>query len=186
MTTTRLLGLALLLALTGCSTPLPEPPAGDVPRGPTPAAVKKTLGEPTVAVLEGATKVEVFRIKSNRTDAESQSAAKTIGGYPVTAQGKDQGQAFARKLADVLLDEKTYSKSFAKCYEPGVAFRVWKGEEHVDVVICFMCSNFYCGPPVNQASENASFSGSVNRPRLVQLAKEGLPGDKTIQELSDK
>jgi len=173
MTALRLLGLALFLSLAGCSA--------------TPSqTVKKTLGEPTIAILEGASRVEVFRIKGDHSSVEQNPPAKKIGGYPITAQGQDQGKDFAAKLAKVLLDEKTYSNTFARCFDLGVAFRVWNENQHVDVVICFKCNNFYCGPPVAHAQENASFEGSVNHPQLVQLAKAVFPTDMEIQALTSK
>jgi hypothetical protein len=151
-----------------------------------PAEVKKLLDEKTVAVLAGATKVEVFRLEAAGPVGSQASGQRQLDGFAVKAQGKDQGQAFAKKLADVLLDEKTYSTTFAFCFTPGVAFRIWKGEACVDVVVCFMCQNFYCGPPTGNARENASFADTPARAALVRLAKEAFPDDKEIQGLEEK
>jgi hypothetical protein len=104
----------------------------------------------------------------------------------VTAQGKDQGKAFAAKLARILRDEKTYSTTFAACFTPGVAFRVWKEKDCVDVIVCFKCLNFYCGPTTEHATENASFVDTPASAGLARLAKAAFPGDREIQALDEK
>jgi hypothetical protein len=148
--------------------------------------VTKHLDEKTVAVLAGATKVEAFRLESAGPANAGIQSQRQFDGFAVKAQGKDQGPALAKKLADVLLDEKTYSTTFAACFTPGVAFRVWNGDACVDVVICFLCQNFYCGPPTENARENASFADTPARAALVRLAKEAFPDDKEVQGLEEK
>jgi hypothetical protein len=163
------------------------PVVGDRPESRAVAPEVKThLDEKTVAILSGATKVEVFRLEGAGPVNPQASAKRHISGFAVAAQGKDQGRAFARKLADVLLDEKTYSTTFALCFTPGVAFRVWKKDESVDVLICFKCLNFYCGPSVAMARENASFADTPASPALARLAKAAFPEDKEIQGLEEK
>src|SRR5262249_278737 len=142
----------------------------------------KSLGRQTVDILSGATKVEVFRI-DGKGDRQPKPGEAAMLGNPVTARGKDQDEAFAKKLADVLLDDRTYTEEWAKCFRPGVAFRVWRGSDSVKVLVCFQCDNFYCGPP---ADRNATFHGSPQRPRLVRLAKEAFPEDPEIQALAEK
>jgi hypothetical protein len=55
-----------------------------------------------------------------------------------------------------------------------------------DAVLCFNCSNFYCGPKTTQAQENASFADSPAAAALVRLAKEAFPDDKEIQGLKEE
>lgn len=168
----RLLVAAVFLILFGCSANRGYPDGR------------------TAGILAGATKVEVFRI-DGRNDPPDPTLIKpsdpTVGGYAILARGYDQGQEFAAKLRGILTDNKTYTDKHAKCFWPGVAFRVWKGEDSVDVIICFQCGNFYLGPPADKrVMENASFNGSPNRSRLVRLAKEAFPDDKEVQELKDE
>ena len=151
-------------------------------------ASKGRLDGRTAGILAGATKVEVFRIDC-RNDSPDPTPIKpsdpTVGGYAILARGKDQGREFAAKLTDILADNKTYTDRFANCFWPGVAFRVWKGEESIDMIICFKCGNFYVGPPTDKrVMENASFNGSPNTGRLVQLAKEAFPDDEEVQALN--
>jgi hypothetical protein len=162
------LAIVPLMLLLGCLT-------GDKPR----------YSDRTKDVLSKSTKVEVFRI-DGKNFKEKKEGEERIGGYPVTAKGKGRDQDFAKKLTAILLDETTYTDQFAKCYWPGVVFRVWKDKEAVDVIICFKCGNFYCGPPASDVRENGSFSGSPRRADLVRLAKEAFPDDKEIQALEEK
>lgn len=147
------------------------------------------LDKRTKTILAGATRVEVFRLDGdNRSSVEkpAREGDKRIGGFLVTAQGQNQGKAFAAKLADILSDRSTYALAFAGCFSPGVAYRIWKDEESVEVLICFKCHNFYCGPPADSVQENASFVRSPREGDLVRLAKEAFPDDPEIQKLKDR
>lgn len=177
----KLLSLIVLLLVLGCGVGVKRPDG---------STFKGSPDTRTAAILTGATKVEVFRIDGGE-ESPGPKATKpgdvAVDGYPVLARGKDQNKKFAAKLADILSDEKTYTDQFSKCFWPGVAFRVWKGDDSVDVVICFKCQNFYLGPTTDEeVMETASFSGSPNASRLVRLAKEALPDDKEIQALENK
>lgn len=169
MTPQRLLVLAALLLLLGCGSSKGRPDSR------------------TTSILAGATRVEVFRI-DGRNDPPDPTPINpgdpTVGGYAILARGKDQGREFAATLADTLGDGRTYTDRFAGCFWPGVAFRVWKGEQCVDMVICFKCGNFYLGPPTDKrVMETASFMGTPNASRLVRLAKEAFPADEEVQAL---
>jgi hypothetical protein len=168
----RLLVVASLLLVLGCGSS------------------KGRLDGRTAAIFSGATKVEVFRIDGGKDSPDptpTKPGDPTVGGYAILARGADQGPDFARELADVLDDGKTYTDQFAKCFWPGVAFRVWKDDECVDLIVCFYCHNFYLGPRTDhQVMETASFSGSSNAARLVRLAKEAFPDDKEVQALEEK
>jgi hypothetical protein len=179
MKAARLLVLIACLPLAGCGQGQQRQAPTDEPASPVQAEAAK---------LRGATKVEVFRIDGDDRplDKARAPAAKVVGGYPVIAQGPDQGAAFAGRLADVLSDRAAYTDNYAKCFWPGVAFRAWKDGERVEVLICFQCDNLYAGPPRDRARENASFHGSPRRRDLVRLAKEALPEDKDIQALKDE
>jgi hypothetical protein len=172
MTPNRLVVLIVFLLLCGCG------------------AHKSRLDRHTTAIFSGATKVEVFRVDGLDKSPNGKPinpGDPTVGGYPILARGKNQSSEFATKLADVLADDKTYTDVYNKCFYPGVAFRVWKGEESVDVLICFRCENFYVGPSTDQqVLETGSFLRSPNANRLVRLAKEAFPDDEEVQALKEK
>ena len=153
--------------------------------------VKELLGDKTIAILQSAARVEVFRIDPD----DSAKGPKRIGGYAITATGKELDKEFTGKLADVLLDDATYFGDQAKCFEPGVAFRLWKDKESVEVVICFHCANLKLtakgvkGDAIDddghpKSGGFGSTEGSYGR--LAKLAKEAFPDDKDIQALKDK
>jgi hypothetical protein len=153
---------------------------------PTPGA---PLDAQTMTVLAGATRVEVFRTDGTNgpNDEKPRAAGEArIGGYLVTARGPDQGPEFAARLADVLLDGRSYSAARMACYWPGVAFRVWSGEEWVEVLVCFHCDNLYCGPATDNVPRTASFHSTPARARLVRLAREAFPDDKEVQRLKEE
>jgi hypothetical protein len=159
--------------------------SGAAPGEPSPR-VKKFLGEPTVKVLQGATRVETFRLKDERADDEGKP---NVGRYAIASTGKAQGEPFARRLAAILLDEHTYVFDSAKgCkFQPAVGFRIWKGDESsVEVVICFHCDELIVHSP---KAADGSIRGAMEnfdpaRPALVKLAKEAFPDDKEIQGLN--
>jgi hypothetical protein len=175
---TALLGVLLVGTLPAVEQPAPEKP--------TTAA--EYLRAPTVALLKEVTRVEVFRINPERSPefpVETQ-----IGGFPVTATGKEQGKEFATNLANLLLTDGTWTNpKAAKCFDPGVAYRLWKDKSHVDVLICFNCHNLQVtsydaeGKKLVEAfgnMEDASYAG------LLKLTKAAFPDDKQIQDLGGK
>jgi hypothetical protein len=171
----RLFALAPLLVLVACGHQTPR---------------NKHINSQTAAILSTATRVEVYRIDGRNDPPDPTPIAPgdpTVGGYAITGRGKDQGKEFARKLADVLLDDSTYSDSFAACFWPGVAFRVYQADDCVDLVICFKCHNFYLGPPSERrVMETASFIGTPASTKLIQLAKEAFPEDAEIGALKEE
>src|ERR1700722_1843956 len=103
----------LLLGLAGCSSAtssaVPDPPA----------KLRERYGDKTIAILKGAKRVEVFRIDSRGrlepgTSEKDEKPGDRFGGYKVTAKGADQGEAFAKKAAAVLLDGKNFELDMAK------------------------------------------------------------------------
>jgi hypothetical protein len=72
-------------------------------------AGRSRLDRRTRAILEGATRVEVFRLDGKNDAEPAAEGEERIGGFLVTAHGSDQGKEFSGELADILADEKTYS-----------------------------------------------------------------------------
>jgi hypothetical protein len=163
--------------------------------------VKGFLGNRTVSILAGATRVEVFRVSSVR-DIKGTSKMR-IGEYPVVSTGKEQGKPFAQRLSAVLFDNRNYefAGGTACNFAPGVAFRIgkdgeadaalrfWKDGEYVDVLLCFACNEFAVigkkvwGPITLPHTAKEDF---LLRPELVKLAKAAFPKDKEIQALKEK
>ena len=149
--------------------------------------VRALLGDRGMAIVRGATRVEVFRIVGNAHRKPTGDPKQEIDGFPIKAVGKERGEAFARSIATVLLDEKSYPDFAKGCIiEPGVVFRLWKGEESVDLILCFECTILKVitrdaqGHPVQQASRDFDPA----RPALIKLARAAFPNDPEIQALT--
>jgi hypothetical protein len=148
---------------------------------PPPDKVKKLIGDKAAGILDGATSVEVFRIQSERTDKKGD---KYIAGYPITSKGKKQGKEFAAKMIKALYDEKTYTGQSARCYQPGVAFRIWHGKDAVEIIICFKCTNFEIAVMgEDPITELQMFGFGPKLEPFLALAREALPDDNEIQSL---
>ena len=76
-----------------------------------------------------------------------------------------------------------------KCgLRPGVALRMWRGEQAVDVLVCFECDTLWAyvvGSQVEKPHYQWHNFDPV-RGELLALAKEALPDDVAIQKLADR
>jgi hypothetical protein len=151
--------------------------------GPT-DKVKERLGPEILAVLQGATRVEAFRIEARAAKPDE----KEIGGHPIKATGAEPKREFAQKLAAVLTDEKTLFGQQARCFLPGVAFRLWKDKESVDVLVCFGCKNLrlIARDADGKAVKQASGAFGPDLAPLLALAREAFPDDKELKEVKEK
>jgi hypothetical protein len=147
--------------------------------------VKKHLGDQLVKLLQAPTKVETYRIEPAGPVKANEAQ---IGGYRIKSTGKEQKEEFAKKLAVVLLDEKTLFGESKRCFLPGVAFRMWKGEESVDVIICFNCSNLrmIARDAKGKVIKEAIGAFGPQSAALVKLAREAFPDDKDLEKLEEK
>ncbi len=146
------------------------------------------LGYPANRILQGATRVEPLRVIS-LTETLSTEPDHTARAFRPTdpmvddcyiiARGKGRGRAFANRIADVLLDEGTYTIAEAGCETlPGIIFRIWKGAESLDVVLCFHCGEMYT--VTHDASGKPgqgvyTLMAGHSRRAFVTLSKESFP-----------
>jgi hypothetical protein len=176
-----LLSTTILLFIVGCESPNGQ--------------VRELLSDRGVASLQHPTKVEVYRVEapSERRDADRalgrplvKTTDEKIAGYPLVARGKDQGPDFARRLTGIFLDASTYSFDSAKgCeFDPGVVFRVFSGNDSLDLVLCFHCREFEVFLPQADGKTHRGHEDFDNAAgRLIKLAQEALPDDAAIQQL---
>jgi hypothetical protein len=150
------------------------------------AKVKERLGDKTIEALNGATRVEVFRIEdSKRAKAGDKNQ---IAGHRILATGKEQGAPFASQLAAMLQTDQALLGSQARCFLPGVAFRAWKDTESVEVLVCFTCKNLQVILRDAKGAEVKKSSGGFGPTYgpLLPLVKTAFPDDKEIQSIKDK
>jgi hypothetical protein len=133
------------------------------------------------SILRNGDRVEVFRVSPKRVEV---GAPGTISGYPILAVGKEQGPDFAARLGKVLRSWSV-ARSSKKCgLLPGVAFRVWAGDQALEVLVCFKCDDLWphvVGEPGEPHGETLAFDPV--RADLLALAKEAFPDDSKIQAL---
>jgi len=155
-----------------------------IPR-PSPRVVK-FLGERAAETLAGATRAEAFRVSSKRAE-EGEPA---VGGYEIVAAGKEQGEPFARWLAGVLLDEKTYRFDSNKVgdFTPLVGLRLWKGTDKVEVLLSFQTDELVVFSPnaKDGSIRSAQEDFDAARGTLVVLVKQALPEDREVQGVAEK
>ena len=181
--------LPAVLAICGLSC-CDKQPAGPTGANAPSRRISEFLGDTAVRTLSAPTRVLSFRLVS-RTEGPASATAPTtapadIQGFRVAASGPDLDPAFGSRLAAALFDPDSYQFNSAKgcIFDPGVAFRVWKGDEHVDVLLCFTCSEFIVYvPEAGGKARRAGEDFDDNRAAFVRLAKEAFPGDAKIQAL---
>lgn len=140
----------------------------------------------TASFLEGATRVRVFRL-----DPSTDKPVK-LSGYSVKYEGKVQSQSFALQLAAVLAPELKKQSYFdfgmKGCDpEPGIAFRVENGGKVMDVVLCYECNQLQFIDSEQSPTRVALWKYfDLQRPALVNLAKQAFPNDAQIQRMEEK
>ena len=150
---------------------------------------RRELGDRTLSILNGATRVETFRLDDSRDgdQVKDGTTGQEIADYPLTFQGQTLGPPFAAKLSRAVRDPRTYvGPNDVTCLiNPGVAFRAWRGRECVEVIICYHCQQMLVTRKDTQGrSVHTVYTefGSM-RAEVLALAKEAFPGDKAVQSL---
>jgi hypothetical protein len=131
-----------------------------------------------IEILTGVERVETFRIKG-----------KLGGGFDELAKGPVWKDEKAKAVAAIFLDEKSYEWEQKKLCDPqpGVMFKLFKGDERIEVLLCFECDivQFIALDAKGQKIASAINDFDPARPKLVKLTKEALPDDKVIQGLKE-
>ncbi len=100
-------------------------------------------------IFEEATKVESFRVTlledaSGADILKVKAINKQVSGVLVTSIGPVLKPEFAKSLGQLLLNPRSYlspGNDAKSCLmAPGVAFRVWSGQEFADVIVCLSCN----------------------------------------------
>jgi hypothetical protein len=143
--------------------------------------IGKYLGQRVVSILSAPTKVEAFRVDPEARHDWAKGTAKVLGPDSPAA------------LSAVLLNENTYrwegdNPVGMRCvFQPGVAYRFWKDQEAVSVLVCFKCSEvaFETDNAEDKDRRIGRAIWAQLRPEIVQLTKQIFPDDKAIQAIKD-
>ena len=186
-----------LLALLVLETPVPNAWAED--KRPkevkVPAKVEEDLGKEAIAILSGATKVEVFRLEKKIVPPGVSTIGEDTIQFSITATGKEKDEKFAAKVRAFLFDEATRTHSGASGFRGDVAFKLYKGEASVTVIVDFEGSQFLLvtrdakGKQVGASyggflfDKKGDFDKGGLFARVKALAVEAFPNDKAIKTL---
>ncbi len=151
-----------------------------------PKSSLERLGPVAAHLLDGATRVETFRVTIPQ-GKEGPSSAR-IEGTAITVVGPILDQVAASQISAVLCDPKPYMVySRPACLMmPAVVFRVWKGKSYVDVVICFHCGQIVVRGYDDAGNRVSEMGGLMTKEEVATfsaLAKQAFPGDAVIQAL---
>ena len=138
-----------------------------------------------VSLLKEATRVEVFRVAPEPViDASSD----TIENYPVLSTGKEQGQAFAKRLAGDIarngVTRNARSVALSRALHTGSGMEIRRSMYwSASIAMCF-------GPRRRGARTQHIPTGSgriaTHCADLLALTKEAFPDDPEIQSLNAK
>ena len=134
------------------------------------------MGIRNMMIISGATRVEAFRVP--QPGHSSPPASAPI--YGKSASGvKLDSQTSARVTSAVLNvhNQRPYLVGWPECIPtPGVAFRIWKGIQSVDILPCFSC-----GLLVVKDGPMQPFDGQ--RSGLLQVSKDIFPQFPELEKM---
>ena len=143
---------------------------------PSPRVVR-FMGPSAAEVLGGATRVEAFRVKAERAN----KGEEAVGGYIARKPAAAHGEAFAARLAGVLLDEKSYRFDARTIggFNPTAGFRVWAKDRRVEVLYSPATDEVvvFSPPAADGSVRSAQADFAPAREALAALVKEALPGE---------
>ena len=147
------------------------------------------LDAKTQAILSGADRVETFRLEDDDEDEDEPDYAASQGphaqfldGHRVLHVGPEQGRTFAAALSAMLAQAPAPPNGGVPGdFMPGVGFRVWKGDAHVDV----------CASPVSNELQLSAKDAhhkllqqtmttlGLSRPAFFTLSEQAFPNDSS-------
>lgn len=138
-------------------------------------------GTDTVDLVRTADKVEAFRINGQRRSSFDSIGQDILYGCKVLSEPIPVDRETHAELAAVLADSDTYFWiGGKKCKpQPGVALRFTKGQETLDILLCFECDIL----EINDGDGPVFEDFDYGRARLVAVVKQLFPNDADIQNL---
>ena len=139
---------------------------------------------PDLQTLRSADSIRAFRIEPLYMDpfhSQPLRSAPRFGPYPILKESFKTNAALARAIAGALLAEGKFSLGgTTKCaFAPVVAYRMGKGTNSLEILVCFQCDEIKVGRPSGKEEYYLQFETS--RARLLALAKQAFPGDPIFE-----
>ncbi len=147
----------------------------------------------TQGILSNPDRVETFRLDDfhegeNRTAAEyaalSEPHAQCLEDHAILRTGQPQGAAYAAAIGTALTQTRSPG-SYSSCFDPGVGYRVWKGQAHTDLCVCFYCEGIEIITKDAHHKEVTKTMVSLGaaRPAFLALSRQAFPQDKALAAL---
>jgi hypothetical protein len=146
------------------------------------------LAPELAAILAKPAKVSAYLIQPNPGMAKEKENA--IAGHAIIATSKaDLGEATAKALAKLLDSKHAYDGMQARCFLPGVAFRVQTAnQERADLLLCFSCTNFRAICYAADGKETRQISGAFGQTpayrQFLDLALAAFPDNAELLKLA--
>ena len=154
----------VLVAVTAANAVAPSP------------RVVRFLGKRAADVLSGASRAELFVLSPKRAQDEEPG----FGGYRIDRPLPPRGADFTRKLAGLLLDERSYRFEESKVggFTPRMGVRLWDGDRRVEVVVSEPFDELVVFSPNPDDGSVRSAQADIvpAREALRALVKDVVPG----------
>jgi hypothetical protein len=129
---------------------------------------------PAFAPLREPDRIEVLPV---RIIGQGLSSTYRVVEKPVAVDAQAMG-----KLRKTLLDTDSYGGFTACMFDPGVAFRFYKGTQSVQAVFCFMCGEvIFEDASGRNLSDRMWFAAA--RTEVLAAARKAFPKDQALREL---
>lgn len=148
-----------------------------------PDVAEKFGGDEGLDVIKNPTKVEAFRITPRSADIDWRDAVPDD--HPVTAGPVPLSAADVEKVSAALVSPRSYywgdkKKACKPVY--GVKLSFFRGEDRIDVMLCFACRMLWL-------ARNGVTTGGGNfdaiQPVLARAVKAAFPDDPLIQAIKE-
>ena len=145
------------------------------------------LASSQFAIIRSPDRVESLPVESLADPAKDWSSGmKTSlpGSFRIIDEPIPVPKELAAPLATLILNPASYESVYKLCiFEPGVAFRFWKGKEALDVFLCFHCGDLGFQRVGATTALGGKLSFDPVRSRLVGIVQAARPKDARFRDL---
>ena len=157
----------------------------------TPAAAADRTAEllqsQALEVVRAPDRVESLPVQSLvGSKDETIRATKTSlpGAFRIVPEPRPVPAAIVPQLSRLLLSRSSYADGYTLCiFDPGLAFRFWKGKDAVDVLVCFHCGDLGFQAVGAREALGPKLAFDPVRGELARLVRASRPGDPRFEKL---
>ena len=126
----------------------------------------------------------VFCLAAEEDAVLSGPHAQFLDNHAVLRVAPPQGQAFAATLRSALAQAGA-EENGVMCFDPGVGYRVWKGQSHTDICVCFYCEavEIITKDARHKILHQSRTDMGHARAAFLALSRQAFPQDKALMAL---